>query len=332
MRSIALGLAATTLLTAAATADGQQQGVSLDNCSKSWALAASQVSGLANPTDHPAADALDDTAGTFVALAPGGCITLTYGGTFTQDGTPFSDVGIDIVDFNDCYEIALRPANGATKVLLTNAGWEAVGAGFYRPFGVIECGDQNWDIDFYAPGNGPGSLVFDALRICVEDDAPGDVEVARSWANLVCPCPGPTATMVSKPCGFGPLDPVMTAEPFELFTAPKIFVDSQFPNVPGWFYISAPAQQALNVGGCDFWLTPIGLGITKTFTTDANGDYVDQGPLLGPSFAGIEFVLQARVCAPGSGFVGPFAPFPDFFSNSLIIRVGCPASENPTGN
>lgn len=328
MRSILLGLVATATVAATATADQDPQPpISLGECGKDWALEASLASGLAAPLDHPAAHVLGDSPGSYVALAPGGCVTLTFGGTFTQDGAPFSDLGVDILDLGDCYEIALRPADGATLQALNVAGWEAVGNGFFRPFGVIECGDQNWDIDFYAPGNAPGALAFDALRLCVEDTALGDVEFERSWANFVCPCPGPTATMQSKPCGFGPLDPVLTADPFELFTAPKVYVDSQFPNAPGWFYISAPAQQALNIGGCDFWLTPLGLGITKHFTTDGNGDFVDQIPLLGPSFAGIEFVLQTRICAPGSSFVGPFAPYPDFFSNSLIIRVGCPEPE-----
>jgi len=294
---------------------------------------------VVDPAGAPATDVLGDTPGTATTIGAGGCLTVTFGGAFTQDGTPFSDVGVDVVDFNDCYEIALRPVDALTVQALINAGWEDVGQGFWRPFGLIECGDQNWDVDFYAPGNGPGTLVFDALRLCVEaGPVDPDVEFARVWANLVRPCPGPTATMVSKPCGFGPLDPVLTADPFHLFTAPTLRVDSQFPNVPGWFYVSAPAAQAFNYNGCDFWLTTLGLGITSFFTTDANGDHEELGPLLGPSFAGIEFVIQARVCAPGSQFVGPFAPFPDFFSNSLIVRIGCPGTQggglggNPAGN
>jgi hypothetical protein len=326
---LAATLAATALPLSAQVPTTGGQGGPLDGCAKSWGIDIVGVNGAADALNSPATNLLGDTPGTVFTLAPGGCVSVSFGGAFTQDGTPFSDIGIDVVDLSDCYEVAVRPSNVATRDALLLSNWEEVGDGYYRPFGVIECGDQNWDIDFYAPGNAPGSLSFDAVRLCVEGTAVDDVEFARTWANQVCPCVGPVATMVSKPCGFGPLDPVFTADPFELYTCPTLRVETQFPNVPGWFYISAPAQQALNIGGCDFWLTTTGLGITSFFNTDNNGNHVEKGPLLISAWAGIDLVLQARVCAPNSQFIGPLAPFPDFFSNSLIIRIGCPAG--PTG-
>jgi hypothetical protein len=43
-----------------------------------------------------------------------------------------------------------------------------------------------------------------------------------------------------------------------------------------------------------------------------------------PQLIGFEFMIQARVCDPN--FVGdkPIPGFPDFFSNGVCLKVGCP--------
>lgn len=308
----------------AAPAVAQSPAIGLGACSKHWAEAVVSASGIDDPIAHPATDALGDTPNTFTVLEAGGCLVVTFGGSFTQDGTPFSDIGVDEFGTSDCYELALRPSNNATIAAIVQDGWVPVGGGFYTPANLVECGDQNWDIDFYAPGNAGGTLSFDALRLCNLVGLGGDVEIARAWANLVCPCVGPVATSESRPCGFGPLDPVLTSDPFTVLTTPKVYLDSQFPQVPGWIYWSAVPAQSFNVNGCTFWIDLFSLNILDQFLTDVNGDHVAQVPLLSPSLAGIQLSLLARVCSPNFQTQGPLAPLPDFFSNTLIVRIGCP--------
>lgn len=309
----------------------QQTGIPpIGPCSKQWSSILIDAKGVSDPQGHPGTDVLGDTPGTFVSLAPGGCIEVSFTGPFGHDGTGFSDIGIDILDPSDCYEIALRPLNMATTTAITNLGWVHVGNLYYKPVGLIECGDQNWDIDFYAPGLPTDTLQFTSIRICNPASAQDDLQVNRVWGNIVCPCVGPPAAVVSHPCGYSQLDPVLTADPMVVLTAPNLYLDSQFPFVPGWYYLSAPSQQALNVNGCDFWLTLPTLYIFATFVTDANGDHVQPLPVLWPGLVGIRLAIQGRVCAPNLQTPGPFFPAPDFFSNTLIVTFGCPPT-NPTG-
>jgi len=314
--AFAAGLALT------ASADTQPPPTSgLGACTKHWAETVAQTSGPV--TD--AGFALGDTPNDFARLDAGGCIVLTFGGAFTQDGTPFSDIGVDEVGASDCYEIALRPSNAATIAAIVQDGWAPAGGGFYKPAGLIECGDQNWDIDFYAPGNAAASLSFDALRLCNLVGVNPDVEIARSWANYVCPCVGAVAAVQSTPCGFGPFDPILSADPFQILTAPKLYLDTPFAGVPGWIYWSKVPANSFVVNGCTFNIDLFSLNILDQFLTDQNGDRVSQVPFLPSSLVGVEVAFLARVCSPSILIPGPLAPLPDFFSNSLVVRIGCPA-------
>ena len=133
------------------------------------------------------------------------------------------------------------------------------------------------------------------------------------------------ATLMSVPCGFSTQDPVLTMTPIRVGQPTTLSFDSDFPFQPGIIYIAIDNDQVMQINGCNFTIRPEGLLVVRIFNTDGNGDYTfDIQWNIPASLNGLRFGMQARVCAPGSGVVGPFAPLPDLISNGYLGRIGCP--------
>jgi hypothetical protein len=156
------------------------------------------------------------------------------------------------------------------------------------------------------------------------------------------PCFGITA--ISQSLGYGcgnwmGMDPVLTADPPALGTTMEILLDSEFPGALYWLVASVgqPTPTCVNMLGqivpcndpsaiCTIHvdlndlnnLIPLSIGLA-----DANGDFMISLPIPQSANAliGLEFTIQARMCAPNAPIQGPFQ---DWFSNAVFIRFGCP--------
>jgi hypothetical protein len=105
------------------------------------------------------------------------------------------------------------------------------------------------------------------------------------------------------------------------------YLDSNFPGALYWVFASF-GKQAVPfdlLGLCDIWVDPFALYQLAGGIVDGNGDATKCIVLPSdPQLIGFEFMIQARVCDPT--FVGskPIPGFPDFFSNGVCLKVGCP--------
>jgi hypothetical protein len=105
-------------------------------------------------------------------------------------------------------------------------------------------------------------------------------------------------------------------------------LDTQFPGALYWLFTSfdKPAQPlVLPNSQCHIYPNLFALQLLAAGAMDGNGNV--GGCLYLPPFptlVGYEFVIQARICDPT--YVGdvPLPGYPDFFSNGVCLKIGCP--------
>jgi hypothetical protein len=143
-----------------------------------------------------------------------------------------------------------------------------------------------------------------------------------------CACSGVTASAVDLgPACNLPLDPVLTSTLPILGTTMVISLNSQFPDSLGFFFASLPPVQAYAVPGigCNIYVdvfNPQNFFLITMFFTDSNGTWNLPIPLPAiPQLEGLELYFQVRLCSP-TGPAGPLSP--DWLSNGLGVRAGCP--------
>ncbi len=159
----------------------------------------------------------------------------------------------------------------------------------------------------------------------------GPGEINNSIDFGVCEiCVGPPATQFSRPCGFDPVnDPVLESTLLIPGDPITLTLTSNFPGQLSWIYYSLGNVAPITYMGCTFSLdvlnTATNLGIAIIAPADENGvlTYTTPDPIPA-GFDGFTVIFQGRVCAADNGPPGPFAPLPDFFSNGLIMTIGCP--------
>lgn len=136
-------------------------------------------SGGPNPND-----ALGNTTAYF-SLGNGGSIELGYGDPLSTSGDNQPDLCVTEKADNDCYYVALKPADDFTKNALIAAGLSQSPPGFYK-LGKF-CGNEDIDIDDDVDGHAFGELMFSSVVITDDNNGSDGAELQALEAKFVCP-------------------------------------------------------------------------------------------------------------------------------------------------
>ena len=156
---------------------------------------------------------------------------------------------------------------------------------------------------------------------------PGDNRSDIDFGLVPCTGIQATATSLGSSCGLV-LDPVLSATPPVLGTVSTLTLTSAFPNAIGFLFASVPPVTTIHMWnvGCNLYvdvLNSANFMLITTFYTDGTGTWTQPVPIPSAAgFVGFELIFQVRLCAPNAPVAGPLDP--DWLSNGLLYRVGCP--------
>src|SRR5690606_1353814 len=154
---------------------------------------------------------------------------------------------------------------------------------------------------------------------------PGQVRLDIDAGVVIDECVGTTLIDTNLPACNLPIDPVFTATAPNLGSVWTLTITSELENSLYfvWGSIGPPVQTVIPGSDCSIWINPFKLQVLMTGYTDANGSAEIVVPI--PAVAdwiGAEMTFVARICDPTTP--GPILGFPDFFSNSMHVKLGCP--------
>lgn len=153
----------------------------------------------------------------------------------------------------------------------------------------------------------------------------GDVRLDIDAGVVIDNCIGTALIDTNFPACNNVIDPVFTATTPALGSVWTLNITSQLPNSAYfvWGSIGPPVETVIPGSPCSIWINPFKLQTLMAGFTDSNGSAEIVVPI--PAFTdwiGAEMTFLARVCDPNTP--GPIPGFPDFFSNSMHIKLGCP--------
>ncbi|MFG0318915.1 MAG: SdrD B-like domain-containing protein, partial [Planctomycetota bacterium JB042] len=154
---------------------------------------------------------------------------------------------------------------------------------------------------------------------------PGQVRLDIDAGVVIDDCVGTSLVDTDFPACVNFDDPVLTATVPNLGSDWTLTMTSNHPNSLYfvWGSIGPPVEVVIPGSLCSIWVDPFKVQTLMTGTTDANGGFeiTESIPVI-TDWIGAELTFVARVCDPTTQ--GPILGFPDFFSNSLHIKLGCP--------